>query len=140
MTFLARMMNKIRNGHFDDGLKQGLIYMGASKMKNLFLLAAFFSSISIAQTTYYSDQYGMPQGSATRVGNTTYYSNQYGMPQGAATQSGNTTYYSNQYGTPQGSATQSGNTTYYSNQYGMPQGSSTTIGPTPIQQIRPYGR
>jgi hypothetical protein len=134
------MTNESRNYHFGHGLKQALIHMKASKMKNLFLLAAFVSSISLAQTTYYSDQYGMPQGSATRAGNTTYYSNQYGMPQGSATQSGNTTYYSNQYGMPQGSATQSGNTTYYNNQYGMPQGSATTIGPTPIQPIRPYGR
>lgn len=133
-------MNESRNDHFDYGLKQDLIYMEASMMKNLFLLAAFVSSISLAQTTYYSNQYGMPQGSATRAGNTTYYSNQYGMPQGAAIQSGNTTYYNNQYGMPLGSATQSGNTTYYNNQYGMPQGSATTIGPTPIQPIRPYGR
>jgi hypothetical protein len=91
-----------------------------NEMKKLLLIAAFVSSTSLAQTTYYSNQYGMPQGSATRSGNTTYYSNQYGMPQGTATQSGNTT--------------------YYSNQYGMPQGSTTTIGPPPIQQIRPYGR
>lgn len=131
---------KTFGNYFYRSLKQALIYMEASKMKYLFLLAAFVSSISLAQTTYYSDQYGMPQGSATRTGNTTYYSNQYGIPQGTATQLGNTTYYSNQYGIPQGSATQSGNTTYYNNQYGMPQGSATTIGPAPIQQIRPYGR
>ena len=94
--------------------------METSKMKNLFLIVAIASNLSLAQTTYYSNQYGMPQGSATQVGNTIYYSNQYGMPQG--------------------SATQSGNTTYYNNQYGMPKGSATTIGPTPIQPIKPYGR
>lgn len=89
-------------------------------MKKFLFLITFASNLCLAQTTYYSNQYGMPQGSATQSGNTTYFTNQYGMPQG--------------------SATQVGNTTHYSNQYGMPQGSARTIGPTAIQPIRPYGR
>jgi hypothetical protein len=79
-------------------------------MRNFFyglmvgMVLTFFITVANAQTTYYSNQYGQPLGSATQSGNTTYYSNQYGQPLGSATQSGNTTYYSNQYGQPQGSA------------------------------------
>lgn len=52
-------------------------------------------SISYAQTTYYSNQYGQPMGTATTIGNTTYYSNQYGQPMGSASTYGNTTTYAN---------------------------------------------
>ena len=73
---------------------------------------------------------------------TTFFNDQYGMPQGSATQSGNTTYFNNAYGMPTGSATQSGNTTFVNDAYGMPIGSSTTSSPItpniqPIQNIQP---
>jgi hypothetical protein len=114
------MTDEYFRNYFCHSFRKTKFKLEINDMKNLLLIAAFVSSTSLAQTTYYSNQYGMPQGTATQSGNTTYFSNQYGMPQGTATQSGNTT--------------------YYSNQYGMPQGSTTTIGPAPIQQIRPYGR
>lgn len=46
------------------------------------LLAISFGAS--AQTTTYSNQYGMPIGSSQTSGNTTTYSNQYGMPIGSA--------------------------------------------------------
>ena len=74
-------------------------------MKKLFLImSAGFIQIANAQTVYYSNQNGMPTGSAQTVGNTTYYSNQNGMPVGTAQVSGNTVYYSNQNGMPMGTA------------------------------------
>ena len=55
-------------------------------MKNLSigLALAFISFQATSQTTYYSNQNGMPVGQAQQVGNTTYYSNQNGMPVGQA--------------------------------------------------------
>lgn len=88
----------------------------------LLVLAAIcfqFSYNAYADTTYYSNQYGQPQGSASTYGNTTYYANQYGQPQGSASTYGGTTYYSNQYGQPQGSASNSGGVPQYN--YGQPQ-------------------
>ncbi|QWE14370.1 hypothetical protein [Polynucleobacter sp. AP-Sving-400A-A2] len=73
-------------------------------MKYIFMLLTLVSTVSIAQTTYYSDANGMPLGTAQRSGNTTYYSNANGMPVGTAQQSGNTTYYSNANGMPVGTA------------------------------------
>lgn len=73
-------------------------------MKYILSLMALISSVSFAQTTYYSDSNGMPLGTAQRSGNTTYYSNANGAPLGTAQQSGNTTYYSNANGTPLGTA------------------------------------
>ena len=53
-------------------------------MKYILSLMALISSVSFAQTTYYSDANGMPIGTAQRSGNTTYYSNANGMPMGTA--------------------------------------------------------
>jgi hypothetical protein len=53
-------------------------------MKYVFMLLTLASSVSIAQTTYYSDANGMPMGTAQKSGNTTYYSNANGMPMGTA--------------------------------------------------------
>lgn len=66
------------------------------KTRLLFIsVALVFSAAPRAQTTYYSNQYGQPMGSATTIGNTTYYSNQYGQPMGTASTYGNTTTYAN---------------------------------------------
>ena len=72
-------------------------------MKKLFCIY-FVSTVAVAQTTFFSDQYGMPTGSATRSGDTTFYNDSYGMPQGSSQRSGNTTFFSNEYGMPVGSA------------------------------------
>ena len=75
-------------------------------MRNKILLSTLIGMTQLAnsQTVYYSDQRGMPIGSAQTVGNTTYYSNQQGMPMGSAQTAGNATYYSNQFGQPIGTA------------------------------------
>ena len=75
-------------------------------MKTLITLLMLFSTVSYAQTTYYSDANGMPIGTAQKSGNTTYYSNANGMPTGTAQNVGNTTYYSNANGMPIGTAQQ----------------------------------
>lgn len=99
-------------------------------MKQIFLSAALLIPIlGYCQTTFFSDQYGMPAGSATRSGNMTYFNDANGMPQGNAIQSGNTTYFSNQYGMPVGSAT------------APPQATTPQIQPiypAPTQQPQPY--
>ena len=71
---------------------------------SLILALCVISIIGNAQTVYFSNQNGMPTGSAQTIGNTTYYSNQNGMPVGSAQTVGNTVYYSNQNGMPAGSA------------------------------------
>jgi hypothetical protein len=75
-------------------------------MKICLALLMFISTLSFAQTTYYSDANGMPIGTAQKSGNTTYYSNANGMPTGTAQNVGNTTYYSNANGMPIGTAQQ----------------------------------
>ena len=50
----------------------------------LVMTLALVSVHAGAQTTYYSNQNGMPVGQAQQVGNTTYYTNQNGMPVGQA--------------------------------------------------------
>ncbi|MBT8624224.1 hypothetical protein G6645_05660 [Polynucleobacter paneuropaeus] len=75
-------------------------------MKTLITLLMLLSTVSYAQTTYYSDANGMPIGTAQKSGNTTYYSNANGMPTGTAQNVGNTTYYSNANGMPIGTAQQ----------------------------------
>ena len=64
----------------------------------------FYPIVMLAQTTFYSNQNGMPVGQATQMGNTTFYSNANGMPAGQAQQMGNTIFYSNQNGMPVGQA------------------------------------
>lgn len=63
-------------------------------------LLIIFTSLSLntqtnAQTTYYTNQYGQPAGTATTMGNVTFYTNQYGQPMGSASTYGNTTTYAN---------------------------------------------
>jgi hypothetical protein len=69
--------------------------------------------------------------------NTTFYTNQYGAPIGSATTSGNTTFYTNQYGAPVGTATTSNNTTFYTNQYGAPVGTAINNNTQPQTQSFP---
>ena len=73
-------------------------------MKSLILLLSVFSSVAVAQTTYYSDSMGLPLGTANKIGNTTYYSDANGLPLGTANRVGNTTYYNNANGLPIGTA------------------------------------
>lgn len=82
-----------------------------------------WSFVANAQTTYYNNQYGLPQGSAQTYGNTTYYTDQYGRQQGSAQTYGNTTYYYDQYGRQQGSAQT------YGNAYGTTQQTQPTWDP-----------
>ena len=53
-------------------------------MKKLALILICTSGIATAQTVTYSNQYGMPIGTAQTNGNTTTYSNQYGQVTGYA--------------------------------------------------------
>lgn len=59
------------------------------------VIAISLTSISYAQTTYYTDRNGQPMGTATTMGNITFYTNQYGQPMGTASTYGNTTTYAN---------------------------------------------
>ena len=97
------------------------------------LLSMLLTGIVHAQTTFFSDQYGMPAGSATRSGNTTFFNDSYGMPQGSATQSGNTTFFNDQYGMPKGSAIAP-----IPSLPTLPQPQFTY--PNPIQPLQPFGR
>lgn len=67
----------------------------AMTKKIITVIAISLTSISYAQTTYYSDRNGQPKGTATTIGNTTYYTNQFGQPMGTASTYGNTTTYAN---------------------------------------------
>lgn len=65
-------------------------------MKNYIIATIWLISYSaLSQTTYYSNQYGQPTGTATTMGNVTFYTNQYGQPMGTASTYGNTTTYAN---------------------------------------------